>query len=101
MNCTTSRAVSTTKPEMPAAAWIRSRIAPDTKLDAAIEVGANGELRERNLFHNGVSGAWRMTVRFKRADASKPVELRAAIKQAQNTLTETWSYIVPPESEKQ
>jgi len=76
-------------------------LAPDTKLDAAIEVGANGELRERNLFHNGVSGAWRMTVRFKRADASKPVELRAAIKQAQNTLTETWSYIVPPESEKQ
>ena len=75
-------------------------LAADTKLEAAVEVGSNAELRERNLFRNPVSGAWRMTVRVKRADASKPIELRAAIKQAANTLTETWSYIVPPESEK-
>ena len=75
-------------------------LAADAKLDAAVEVGANAELRERNLFRNAVSGAWRMTVRVKRADASKPIEMRAAIKQAQNTITETWSYIVPPESEK-
>jgi glucans biosynthesis protein len=75
-------------------------LGPDAKLEAAVEVGSNAELRERNLFHNPVSGAWRMTVRVKRADASKPIELRAAIKQAQNTLTETWAYIVPPESDK-
>ena len=68
--------------------------------EAVVEVGANAELREKNLFHNPVSGAWRMTVRVKRADASKPIELRAVIRQAQNTLTETWSYIVPPESDK-
>jgi len=43
---------------------------------------------------------WRMTVRFKRNDAAKPVELRAYLKQQQSTLTETWSYIVPPEAEK-
>ena len=75
-------------------------LAADAKPDALVEVGANAELRERNLFRNPVSGAWRMTVRVKRADASKPVEMRAAIRLAQNTLTETWSYIVPPESEK-
>jgi len=75
-------------------------LAADTKLEAAVEVGSNAELRERNLFRNPVSGAWRMTVRVKRADASKPIELRAAIRQAANTVTETWSYIVPPESEK-
>jgi len=72
----------------------------DPQLDAAVEVGGNAELRERNLFRNGVTGAWRMIVRVKRLDAAKPIELRAAIKQAQNTLTETWSYIVPPESDK-
>ena len=43
---------------------------------------------------------WRMTVRFKRIDAAKPVELRAYLKQQQSILTETWSYIVPPEAEK-
>jgi glucans biosynthesis protein len=75
-------------------------LAADAKLDAAVDVGGNAELREKNLFRNQVSGAWRMTVRVKRADANKPIELRAVIKQAQNTLTETWSYIVPPESEK-
>jgi glucans biosynthesis protein len=58
-------------------------------------------LREQNLFRNQVSGAWRMTVRIKRADASKPVELRAQIKQAtQGGITEIWSYIVPPEADK-
>ncbi len=72
----------------------------DVRPDAFVEVGANAELHERNLFRNPVSGAWRMTLRVKRADASKPVELRAAIRLAQNPLTETWSYIVPPESEK-
>jgi glucans biosynthesis protein len=75
-------------------------LAPDAKPDAVVEVGANAELRERNLFRNSVSGAWRMTVRVKRMDASKPIELRAVVKQAQNALTETWSYIVPPESDK-
>jgi glucans biosynthesis protein len=61
---------------------------------------ANAEIHERNLFHNPVSGAWRMTVRFKRLDAAKPVELRAYLKQQQSTLTETWSYIVPAEPDK-
>ncbi len=74
---------------------------PDAKLEAAVEVGGNAQLREQNLFRNQVSGAWRMTVRIKRADATKPVELRAQIKQAgQGGLTEIWSYIVPPEADK-
>ena len=77
----------------------------EAKLESVVEVGGNAELRERNLFRNQVSGAWRMTVRIKRADASKPVELRAylqaAVKQsASGALTETWTYIVPSDSEK-
>ncbi len=73
---------------------------PDAKLESVVEIGGNAQLREQNLFRNQVSGAWRMTVRVKRTDIAKPVELRAQIKQANQTLTETWSYIVPPESEK-
>ena len=69
-------------------------------VEPVIWVDANAELRERNVFKSPVTGMWRMTVRFKRNDAAKPVELRAYLKQQQSTLTETWSYIVPPEAEK-
>ncbi len=76
-------------------------LGPAAALEPVIEVGSNAELREQNLFHNDVSGAWRMTVRIKRADAAKPVELRAYLKRAaQGAITEVWSYIIPPESDK-
>jgi len=75
-------------------------LAPAAEVEPVIWVDANAELRERNLFKSPVSGMWRMTVRFKRNDAAKPVELRAYLKQQQAILTETWSYIVPPEAEK-
>lgn len=73
---------------------------PDAKLEASVASDSNAELHENNLFRNHVTGLWRMTIRFKRLDASKPVELRALIKQKQAVMSETWSYIVPPESEK-
>ena len=73
---------------------------PDAKLEAFVEVAPNAQLKAQNLFHNQASGAWRMTLRLKRADIAKPVEVRAQIKQASLPVTETWSYIVPPESEK-
>ena len=70
-------------------------------LAPVVEVGSNAQLNEQNLFRNQVSGAWRMTVRVKRADPSKPIELRAYVKQAsQGAITETWSYIVPPDTDK-
>jgi glucans biosynthesis protein len=73
---------------------------PDAKPEPFIEIGGNAQLREKNLFLNQVTGAWRMTVRVKREDDSKPIEMRAQIRDAGRALTETWSYIVPPESEK-
>jgi glucans biosynthesis protein len=75
-------------------------LAPAADVEPVIWADANAEIRERNLFKNPVTGAWRMTVRFKRNDAAKPVELRAYLKQQQSILTETWSYIVPPEADK-
>jgi periplasmic glucans biosynthesis protein len=73
----------------------------DAALEAVVEVGDNAQLREKNLFHNPVSGAWRMTIRVKRADAARPVELRAFLRPAAKpALSEIWSYIIPAESEK-
>ena len=70
---------------------------PEAKPEAFVEIGGNAQLREKNLFLNASTGVWRMTVRVKREDAAKPVEMRAQIREAGRTLTETWSYIVPPE----
>jgi glucans biosynthesis protein len=72
----------------------------DPKLEVTVSTDANAVLRERNLYRNPVSGAWRMTVRIKRADAAKPVELRAFLSHDGKAISETWSYIVPGESEK-
>ena len=72
----------------------------EVKPEAFVEIGGNAQLREKNLFLNPISGAWRMTVRVKREDAAKPIEMRAQIRDAGRVLTETWSYIVPPESDK-
>jgi len=75
-------------------------LAAGDPIEPVIWVDANAEVRERNLFRNAVSGAWRMTVRIKRNDPAKPVELRAYLKQQQTTLSETWSYILPAEPAK-
>ena len=75
-------------------------LAAGRSVEPVIWVDANAEVRERNLFRNPVSGAWRMTVRIKRNDAAKPVELRAYLKQQQTTLSETWSYILPAEADE-
>ena len=75
-------------------------LAADAPLEAVVSVGAGAELVEKNLFRNAVTGGWRMTVRLKRPDANKPLELRAFLKLQQQTLSETWSYIVPAEGDK-
>jgi glucans biosynthesis protein len=75
-------------------------LADGAEIEPVIWADANAEVRERNLFRNPVSGAWRMTVRIKRRDVNRPVELRAYLKQQQSTLTETWSYILPAEPDK-
>ena len=72
----------------------------DAGLEPVIWADANAEIHEHNLFRNRVNGTWRMTVRFKRLDPAKVVELRAYLKQQQTTLTETWSYAVPAEPPK-
>lgn len=67
----------------------------DAKLFGALSMD-NGELIERQVFHNDVTGGWRLSFRFRRIDPEKPVEMRAALKHEQDVVTETWSYILPP-----
>jgi glucans biosynthesis protein len=75
-------------------------LAPESGLEPVVWADSNAEVHERNLFRNRTSGAWRMTVRIKRIDPSRPVELRAYLRQQGSPLTETWSYILPAEPDR-
>jgi glucans biosynthesis protein len=46
---------------------------------------------------NEVRGGWRVVVQAKRTDKDKPIELRANLRRGNESLSETWSYIVPPQ----
>jgi periplasmic glucans biosynthesis protein len=76
-----------------------SRLPPGTPADTVAWVDANGEIVERRTMRNDATGGWRFVVRFRRIDNAKPVELRAHLSNTSNkeVLSETWSYILPPE----
>ncbi len=73
------------------------KLPADSKLLTGLWVGDNGELVEKQLFKNDVTGGWRLSIRFKRLDNEKPVEMRATLRDGKGPVSETWSYILPPD----
>ncbi|KIF83191.1 glucan biosynthesis protein G [Noviherbaspirillum autotrophicum] len=73
------------------------KLAGDAQVEAVVSTDANARLIEVNAYRNAASGGWRMTARLARSDDKKPVELRGYLRSANTTLSETWSYILPPE----
>ncbi len=74
-----------------------SRIPATAAVDVAVWVDANGQLAERHIRPNEVTGGRRVVVRVRRIDGGKPVELRAHLNSGKEVLSETWSYILPPD----
>jgi glucans biosynthesis protein len=73
-----------------------SKLPADVKVEAAVSVDANGELLQHSAYRNEATGGWRVTLRLRRLDDGKPVELRANLRAGNNILSETWSYLLPP-----
>jgi len=71
--------------------------AAELKPEAMVSVDANGKLLEQKLIRNEATGGWRLSLRLQRIDANKPVELRASLRSENKGVSETWSYIVPPD----
>jgi glucans biosynthesis protein len=69
----------------------------EAKLDGVVWTDSNGQVMERNAYRNAVTGGWRLTVRLRRHDDNKPLELRAHLSSGSDVLSETWSHIIPPE----
>lgn len=72
------------------------KLQPDAKLEWIFSVDANGQLLERKLVRNGVTGGWRVMLRLRRIDENKPVEMRGYLRSGNELVSETWSYIIPP-----
>ncbi len=45
---------------------------------------------------NDVTGGGRITIRIRRVDANKPIELRGYLRNGNLAISETWSYTLPP-----
>jgi glucans biosynthesis protein len=74
-----------------------ARRPPGAEPEAVVSADGNGQIVEQHLVRNEVTGGWRVAVRVKRRDDAKPVELRAFLRDPANVLSETWSYILPPD----
>jgi glucans biosynthesis protein len=74
-----------------------NKLPVDASVKPVVSSNANGKILETNTIRNDAQGGWRMVVKLKRLDDKKPVELRGYLTSANQTLTETWSYILPPE----
>jgi periplasmic glucans biosynthesis protein len=66
------------------------------EVQAVASLGANAKLLRVHTYPNEVRGGWRTTVEFERLNAKHAVEARIFLRQGANTLSETWSYALPP-----
>jgi glucans biosynthesis protein len=73
------------------------KLPADAKLQAAFTADANAKVVESIAFRNEVTGGWRVALRLNRVDDKKPVELRGFLRNGTESVSETWSYLLPPE----
>ena len=76
---------------------VLKKLPADAKLQAAFTADGNAKIVESIAFRNEVTGGWRVALRLNRADDKKPVELRGFLRNGTETVSETWSYLLPPE----
>lgn len=72
-----------------------AKLLPDAPVTSQVSLDGNGKLVENTLRYNPVTQGWRLALRLKVKDPTKPVEIRAALVDGQTPLSETWSYQLP------
>ncbi|MES2885109.1 MAG: glucan biosynthesis protein G [Pseudomonadota bacterium] len=73
-----------------------TKLAPIEPVTGSVWMDDNAELIEKQTFRNDMTGGWRMSFRFRRKDNDKPIEMRAYLKRGNAQVSETWSYLYPP-----
>jgi glucans biosynthesis protein len=73
------------------------KLPADAEVEGIVTVDSNADVKEVVTHRNDATGGWRLVLRFTRGDPAKPAELRAYLRTRTSTLSETWSYILPPD----
>jgi periplasmic glucans biosynthesis protein len=73
------------------------KLSADAEVEGIVTADSNAEVREVVTHRNDATGGWRIALRVARTDNAKPLELRAYLRTRTSTLSETWSYVLPPE----
>lgn len=73
------------------------KLPADAKVEGEVSADSNGKILSVETRRNDMTGGWRVMLRLRRLDAEKPVELRAYLHKGSTTLSETWSYLLPPD----
>ena len=73
------------------------KLSPKSKIEANFSGDGNGEIVEKIVQRNAVNDGVRVSIRVKRLDPAKAVELRGYLRDEAETLSETWAYILPPD----
>lgn len=67
----------------------------DAPVSTQVTTDDNTELLQNDLRYNEATKGWRLTLRVKLKDPTKPVQLSGKLIEGENVLSETWSYQLP------
>ena len=70
------------------------QLAATAPVKPVVTVGQDAQIVQQGAYKNPVTGGWRLAFQVK-PPKGKPLELRAFLKHEADTLTETWSYVLP------
>jgi glucans biosynthesis protein len=73
------------------------KLPANARVEGSFSADGNGQVLESIAFPNEVTGGWRVALRLRRVDDKKPMELRGFLRNGHETLSETWSYLLPAE----
>ncbi len=74
-----------------------ARLKRDAKVELIASADANGEVLEAIAYPHSQPGMWRASLRVRRLDANRPIELRAFLQHKNDTVSETWTQLQLPE----
>jgi glucans biosynthesis protein len=73
------------------------KLRADAALQAIVSIDDNGEIAEKTVQRNPVNDGARVSLKVKRLDPARPVEIRGFLRDDNETISETWAYILPPD----
>ena len=73
-------------------------LGPDAPVRAIASADGNGRMEQPLAWFNPATRSWRVVLRVRPVDPSRPVELRAFLQHGNDIVSETWTNIVLPDT---